>query len=577
MRILTHIKRGTAVLIALSVMLMYTGVFADGEFNIFFDDTKKILSVDGAVSYDTAAYLKDYVIQVFKPGMNEADLEDLTGNDVLSALDYTKQVKPDKNGESFVSFTADKSPGFHTVRFILADGEVINSSYVNTDGKADAILSAVNNAEDAEGIKTAIRENEDVFNKGFRAYERIGEVKESSQALNVIYNNMLKGQAYESADKAVREYRLNVILRLVEYGDMAEDVRKVIDNYPSEIGIGDLTAYTNTYKKLSYVTQSVVCSELLNKKYANKEEFINVFCEASVLCAVNYAKNWNNVKEIVDNNIEYLDGINYADYEKLYKKGLSSEVDKIIVSKKYPSINEFVKAFNEAVKTVTEKKSDKSDSSSGGGGGKTYGIGGFESKPEDPKQPEVNPDTQPFTDLAGFEWATEAINELYKMGVVNGKGNGLFAPYDNVKREEFVKMLVNALNIDAEAEDNGFSDADKNEWYYIYLSKAKVAGIVKGNDNGEFGIGQNITREDMATMAYRAYSIAAGDMQRLSDNVFADDKDISDYAKDSVYLLKDNGIINGVGENMFLPKNTANRGEAAKIIYSLIKFSGKGV
>ena len=36
---------------------------------------------------------------------------------------------------------------------------------------------------------------------------------------------------------------------------------------------------------------------------------------------------------------------------------------------------------------------------------------------------------------------------------------------------------------------------------------------------------------------------------------FADDKDISDWAKDSVYFMAANGIINGVGNNKFAPKN----------------------
>ncbi|MDR1205452.1 MAG: S-layer homology domain-containing protein [Peptococcaceae bacterium] len=35
---------------------------------------------------------------------------------------------------------------------------------------------------------------------------------------------------------------------------------------------------------------------------------------------------------------------------------------------------------------------------------------------------------------------------------------------------------------------------------------------------------------------------------------FADDKDISDWAKDSVYFMAANSIIGGTGNNMFSPK-----------------------
>ena len=43
---------------------------------------------------------------------------------------------------------------------------------------------------------------------------------------------------------------------------------------------------------------------------------------------------------------------------------------------------------------------------------------------------------------------------------------------------------------------------------------------------------------------------------------FADDNKISDWAKDSVYFMAANGIINGVGNNQFAPKNTTTDEEA---------------
>ena len=45
--------------------------------------------------------------------------------------------------------------------------------------------------------------------------------------------------------------------------------------------------------------------------------------------------------------------------------------------------------------------------------------------------------------------------------------------------------------------------------------------------------------------------------------VFADDANISDWAKDSVYFMAANGIINGIGDNRFAPQNTTAEEEAA--------------
>ena len=48
-----------------------------------------------------------------------------------------------------------------------------------------------------------------------------------------------------------------------------------------------------------------------------------------------------------------------------------------------------------------------------------------------------------------------------------------------------------------------------------------------------------------------------------------DDSLIADYAKDSVYALKENGIINGY-ENSFNPVNNLTRAEASKVISELL-------
>ena len=45
-------------------------------------------------------------------------------------------------------------------------------------------------------------------------------------------------------------------------------------------------------------------------------------------------------------------------------------------------------------------------------------------------------------------------------------------------------------------------------------------------------------------------------------NLFADDRDISSWARDSVYFMASNGIINGVGNNRFAPRNTTTAEEA---------------
>ncbi len=60
-------------------------------------------------------------------------------------------------------------------------------------------------------------------------------------------------------------------------------------------------------------------------------------------------------------------------------------------------------------------------------------------------------------------------------------------------------MIIEATGIEAEEAENTFADVG-DEWYKEYVLKAKNLGIVNGVSDTEFGIGSNITRQDMAVM-----------------------------------------------------------------------------
>ena len=131
-------------------------------------------------------------------------------------------------------------------------------------------------------------------------------------------------------------------------------------------------------------------------------------------------------------------------------------------------------------------------------------------------------------------------------------------------------MLVRAFAQKAESENISFTDADNNAWYGEYLKKAVSAGIIKGYDDGSFGIGEFITRQDMVVMLNRTAKYAGVVFDTESPEKFSDDADIADYAKEAVYLLKEAGIVNGVSESEFSPKANASRAQAAKVIFELL-------
>lgn len=179
-----------------------------------------------------------------------------------------------------------------------------------------------------------------------------------------------------------------------------------------------------------------------------------------------------------------------------------------------------------------------------------------------------------FSDLAGYSWAEEAINALAKKGVINGKSDAIFAPSDNVTRAEFLKMLTAALDIKAGGECP-FNDVP-DDWSKPYITTAYNAGIANGTADSTFEPNRPITREMGAVFAARALRFKGISAQK--DEVkFSDNESISDYAKDSVYVMKYAGIISGVGDNTFAPQETMTRAQAAKIIYGMLAYiKGEG-
>ena len=108
--------------------------------------------------------------------------------------------------------------------------------------------------------------------------------------------------------------------------------------------------------------------------------------------------------------------------------------------------------------------------------------------------------------IASVEWAKESIEALADKGVLNGKGDGKFAPNDSVTREEFVTMLIRATGIASEESEKSFTDVPSDAWFYNSVQTAAAKGIINGRENGSFGAGENITRQDMAVIVYNMAS-----------------------------------------------------------------------
>ena len=213
---------------------------------------------------------------------------------------------------------------------------------------------------------------------------------------------------------------------------------------------------------------------------------------------------------------------------------------------------------------------------SGSGRGGSVSIGGTSGNTPDDNVNLPQREEQPqivFNDLDGYDWAKDAIENLFEKNVVSGDGNGKYSPSRNVTREEFVKMLCLAFDIYSPMKDSdiSFEDVTAQDWFYPYVCVAKISGIVNGISDTAFGTGENITRQDMACMLYNL--LIYKNVNVVSENnQFSDNGTISPYAEKAVDTLTSLGIIGGFDDNTFRPNENADRGQAAKMIYNMVLY-----
>lgn len=176
-----------------------------------------------------------------------------------------------------------------------------------------------------------------------------------------------------------------------------------------------------------------------------------------------------------------------------------------------------------------------------------------------------------FSDLGSVPWAKEPIEALAQRKILRGVGDGRFDPNGPVTREQFATMLVTAFGMYCATGENSFDDVTDGAWYEPYVTSAASAGLVSGLEDGRFGTGRTISRQDLAVMAYRALTQLGVTLPRTREPVtFADDGSIAGYAREAVYALYGAEVISGAGEGVFAPNAPASRAQAARILHGVL-------
>ena len=173
-----------------------------------------------------------------------------------------------------------------------------------------------------------------------------------------------------------------------------------------------------------------------------------------------------------------------------------------------------------------------------------------------------------FPDVAGEAWYTEAVRWAASQGIAGGYGNGLFGPNDNLSRAQFAQILFNREGRPVVNYLLQYGDVAEGAWYTEAIRWATSQGIVGGYGNGMFGPNDNITREQLAVMLWRYAGSPAATDKELH---FTDADKASGYALEALRWAVENGILNGYGDGRLGPQGLATRAQVAQMLMNFLK------
>ena len=177
-----------------------------------------------------------------------------------------------------------------------------------------------------------------------------------------------------------------------------------------------------------------------------------------------------------------------------------------------------------------------------------------------------------FTDITGH-WAADNILFVASRGLLSGTSDTTFSPNSGMTRGMFVTALGRLAGINPDSYKTGkFTDVKANAYYAPYVNWAAQTGIVEGVTATTFAPDTNINREQMAVIMKNYAAKLGYDLpQTLKAVTFADNTQISSWAKDAVKSMQQAGILTGKNGNKFDPKGIATRAEVATVLRRFVE------
>lgn len=174
-----------------------------------------------------------------------------------------------------------------------------------------------------------------------------------------------------------------------------------------------------------------------------------------------------------------------------------------------------------------------------------------------------------FTDVKSGDWYYDAVRYVTDHDIFNGTSDTTFTPNGSMTRAMFVTVLARMAGVKTEKYDGtgDFMDVPKGSWYAPAVEWAAGYGIVKGTGHATFSPNKNVTRQEIATMFVRYFmnfGVAPAE-EKVRDTEPKDIASAADWAKESIVILWQYGMVGGDETGAYNPTKDMTRAECATL------------
>ena len=179
-----------------------------------------------------------------------------------------------------------------------------------------------------------------------------------------------------------------------------------------------------------------------------------------------------------------------------------------------------------------------------------------------------------FTDVSRSDWFYDYVDYVSSKGYFRGTTKTTFSPQRNMTRAMFVVVLSRFDGAKGDSSQSAFTDVAPGAWCTAAINWAAANKIVEGKGDGTFAPDAPITRAQMCAIINRYLNYYKKNnkvtlSQTGSVSAMSDQNTIPSYAVDAIKQCQRYGLIIGFKDGTFRPNALSTRAHVAAVIYRM--------